>query len=71
MSGRYTITITPKLLAEGEHKGHVEYFHFTADDGSKPFDGGLSIPAHCRMTSTPLPRDFKLDEIPGKIGGAG
>ena len=30
MSGPYTVTITPGLLAEGEHKGHLEYLHFTA-----------------------------------------
>jgi hypothetical protein len=29
----YTVTITPKLLAEGKHKGHLEYLHFTATSG--------------------------------------
>jgi len=33
MPGLYTVTIVPKLLTEGEHKGHLEYLHFTADDG--------------------------------------
>jgi hypothetical protein len=30
MSGPYTVTITPGLLAEGEHKGHLEYLNFSA-----------------------------------------
>jgi hypothetical protein len=34
MSGPYTVTIKPRLLAEGEHKGHLEYLHFTATDGT-------------------------------------
>ena len=34
MSGPYTITITPTLLAEGAHKGQLEYLQFIATDGS-------------------------------------
>jgi hypothetical protein len=34
MSRTYTITVTPQLLKEGEHKGHLEYLHFSATVGS-------------------------------------
>jgi hypothetical protein len=33
MPSRYTVTIIPKLLTQGEHKGHLEYLHFTATAG--------------------------------------
>jgi len=34
MPGPYTVTIRPGFIAEGEHKGHLEYLHFSATDGS-------------------------------------
>jgi hypothetical protein len=34
MPGPFTVTITPKLFAEGEHEGQIEYLHFTATDGT-------------------------------------
>jgi len=33
MPGLYTVTIRPVLLTQGEHKGHLEYLHFTATAG--------------------------------------
>jgi hypothetical protein len=33
MASLCTVTVTPGLLAEGEHKGHLEYLHFTATAG--------------------------------------
>jgi len=91
MAGRFTVTITPKLLAEGENKGHLEYLHFTASDGTnlhtwwsvnygtlledfRAIFGawGPSILQRLRYGETVrLPRTFKLDEIRGRIGGAG
>jgi hypothetical protein len=34
LSGPYTVTVAPRLLSESEHKGYLEYLHFTANDGS-------------------------------------
>ena len=33
MSGPFTVTVAPRFLAEGEHKGHLESLHFLATDG--------------------------------------
>ena len=40
MSGPYTITITPTLIAEGAHKGHLKYLQFVATDGSNTHKWG-------------------------------
>jgi hypothetical protein len=34
MPGPFTVTVTPKLFAEGERKGHLEFLHFTASNGN-------------------------------------
>ena len=34
MPSPYTVTIRPGFVAEGEHKGNLEFLHFSATDGS-------------------------------------
>jgi hypothetical protein len=52
MPGPFTVTVAPKFLVEGEHKGHLESVHFVATDG-------ISLHRWWRVNTGTLDDDFR------------
>jgi len=52
MPALFTVTVAPKFLVEGEHKGHLESLHFVATDG-------ISLHRWWRVNTGTLDEDFR------------